>query len=127
MAKLNILGQKILLDRKPYEIIGVMPCDFEFPLVPGRLNRTELWVPMEPDTGLSSPRAQGGWGFYMVGRLKPGVTPAQAQQDAAAAAREIMRNFPQRFPGAAFIRWFNLWTRPQWRKPGRWCARSFSQ
>jgi predicted permease len=29
-----------------------------------------------------------------VGRLKPGVTPAQAQQDAAAAAREIMRNFP---------------------------------
>ena len=30
----------------------------------------------------------------MVGRLKPGVTPAQAQQDAAGAAREIMRNFP---------------------------------
>jgi putative ABC transport system permease protein len=45
-GKLNILGQKILLDRKPYEIIGVMPRDFEFPLVPGRLNRTELWVPM---------------------------------------------------------------------------------
>ena len=39
-------------------------------------------------------RAQAGWGFYMVGRLKPGVTPAQAQQDAAGAAREIMRNFP---------------------------------
>ena len=31
----QILGQKILLDRKPYEIIGVMPRDFEFPLVPG--------------------------------------------------------------------------------------------
>ena len=30
----------------------------------------------------------------MVGRLKPGVTPAQAQQDAADAAQEIMRNFP---------------------------------
>ena len=40
MAKLNILGQKILLDRKPYEIIGVMPRDFEFPLVPGQLNRS---------------------------------------------------------------------------------------
>jgi predicted permease len=36
----------------------------------------------------------GGWAFYMVGRLKPGVTPAQAQQDANAAAQEIMRNFP---------------------------------
>ena len=29
-----------------------------------------------------------------MGRLKPGVTPVQAQQDAAGAAREIMRNFP---------------------------------
>jgi putative ABC transport system permease protein len=88
----NILGQKILLDRKPYEIIGVMPRDFEFPLVPGRLNRTELWIPMSltPD----ELQGQGGWSFYIVGRLKPGVTPAQAQQDAAAAAREIMRNFP---------------------------------
>jgi hypothetical protein len=27
----RILGQRILLDRKPYEIIGVMPRDFEFP------------------------------------------------------------------------------------------------
>ena len=29
----NIVGQKILLDRKPYQIIGVMPRDFEFPIV----------------------------------------------------------------------------------------------
>ena len=42
----NILGQKILLDRKPYQIIGVMPRDFEFPLVPGQLNRSALWVPV---------------------------------------------------------------------------------
>jgi predicted permease len=88
----NILGQKILLDRKPYEIIGVMPRDFEFPLVPGQLNRSELWLPMS----LTHDELQGdgGWGFYMVGRLRPGVTSAQAQQDAAGAAREIMRNFP---------------------------------
>lgn len=32
------LGRKILLDRKPYEIIGVMPREFEFPLVPSQLN-----------------------------------------------------------------------------------------
>jgi putative ABC transport system permease protein len=88
----NILGQKILLDRKPYEVIGVMPRDFEFPLIPGRLNRSELWIPMSltPD----ELQGQGGWSFYLVGRLRPGVTPAQAQQDAAGAAREIMRNFP---------------------------------
>jgi predicted permease len=89
----NVLGQKILLDRRPYEIIGVMPRDFEFPLVPGQLNRSELWVPVSftPDelrTGA------GSWGYFTVGRLKPGVTAAQAQDDAVSAAREIMRNFP---------------------------------
>jgi len=42
----QILGTKILLDRKPYIVIGVMPRNFEFPLVPGQLNRNELWVPM---------------------------------------------------------------------------------
>jgi putative ABC transport system permease protein len=92
----HILGQKVLLDRRPYEIIGVMPRGFEFPLVPGQLNRGELWVPMSltPD---EIAEGAGGWGFYMVGRLKPGVTPALAEQDAAAAAQEIMRSFPPAF------------------------------
>jgi len=89
----HILGQKILLDRKPYEIIGVMPREFEFPLVPGQLNRSELWVPMS-FTQAELVQGAGSWGYYSVGRLKPGVTPAQAQQDAGGAAQEIMRNFP---------------------------------
>ena len=42
----RVIGQSILLDRKSYQIIGVMPRDFEFPLVPGQLNRSELWVPL---------------------------------------------------------------------------------
>ena len=93
----NILGQKILLDRKPYEIIGVMPRDFDFPLVPGLANRAELWVPMSM-TPAEISQAKSAWAYSMVGRLKPGVTPAQAQQDAVTAAAEIMRNFP---PGLA--------------------------
>ncbi len=86
----NILGQKILLDRKPYEIIGVMPRDFEFPLVPGQLNRSELWVPMS----LTPQEGAGSWNFQMAGRLKPGVTPVQAQLNAVPVAHEIMRAFP---------------------------------
>ncbi|MGD0889991.1 MAG: ABC transporter permease [Terracidiphilus sp.] len=88
----HIVGQKVLLDRVPYEIIGVMPRDFEFPLVPGQLNRTELWIPM---SFTQSELAHGtSWAYYVVGRLKPNVTPDQAEQDAMGAAREIMRNFP---------------------------------
>jgi predicted permease len=89
----HILGQKILLDRRPYEIIGVMPREFEFPLVPGQLNRSELWVPMSlTQTELSD--GFGSWNFHMTGRLQPGVSPEQARQNAQRVADEIMRGFP---------------------------------
>ena len=38
----NVLGSKILLYRKPYTVIGVMPRDFEFPLNPGHVNQSEF-------------------------------------------------------------------------------------
>ena len=72
----RILGTKILLDRKPYLIIGVMPRNFEFPLVSGQLNRIELWVPMSFTPQELLPQAAGNWSYRMVGRLKPGISPA---------------------------------------------------
>jgi predicted permease len=90
----GILGTKILLDRKPYLVIGVMPRNFEFPLVAGQLNRTQLWVPMSFNKQELSPPAAANWSFQMVGRLKPGISPAQAQSDAERVAQEIMRNYP---------------------------------
>ena len=89
----NILGAKVLLDRKPYVVIGVMPRSFEFPLNPGHLNRCELWVPMslthqELTTGAAS------WNYQTVARLKPRITAAEAQRDANRVAQEIMRNYP---------------------------------
>jgi predicted permease len=89
----QILGRKILLDRRPYRVIGVMPHEFEFPLVPGQVNRCELWVPMS-FTQSELLEGAGNWGYYLVGRLKAGATNETAEQDAMAAAREIMRNFP---------------------------------
>lgn len=90
----HALGTKILLDRKPYEIIGVMPRDFEFPLVPGHLNQSELWVPLSLKPEELSPNAAASWNFDMVGRLKPGVTAEQAESDAQRISQEAMRNLP---------------------------------
>ena len=90
----QILGTKILLDRKPYLVIGVMPRSFEFPLNPGRLNRSELWVPMSLSPQELSPEANASWYLQQVGRLKPGVTLAQAQSDAERVAQQIMRSYP---------------------------------
>jgi predicted permease len=90
----QILGTKVLLDRKPYLVIGVMPRNFEFPLVPGQLNRAELWVPMSFIPQELSTSGAANWSYQMVGRLKPGVSPTQAQGDAERVAQEIMRNYP---------------------------------
>ena len=92
----GVLGTSIVLDRKPYSIIGVMPRNFEFPLQTGQLNQTQLWVPMSltPDE-LSDERA-GFWGYQIVARLKDGVTLPQAATDANRVAAQIMRNFPAR-------------------------------
>jgi putative ABC transport system permease protein len=90
----HVLGTKILLDRKPYLVIGVMPRNFEFPLAPGHLNNSELWVPMSFTPQELGPTGAAGWNFSMVGRLKPGITAAQAQQDAQRVAQETMKSYP---------------------------------
>jgi putative ABC transport system permease protein len=93
-ANPQILGTKVLLDRKPYTVIGVMARGFEFPLVPGQLNRCELWVPMSFTADELAPAAAENWNYHMIGRLKPGLSAAQAQSDAQRVAEEIMRNYP---------------------------------
>lgn len=90
----QVTGNKILLDRKPYLVIGVMPRNFEFPLVTGQLNHTAVWVPMSFSAQELSAAGAANWSYQMVGRLKPGISPAQAQSDAERVAEEIMRNYP---------------------------------
>jgi putative ABC transport system permease protein len=90
----RVLGTKILLDRKPYEVIGVMPRNFEFPLVPGHQNISALWVPMSFTKTELSEGGASSWNFTMVGRLKSGITPGQAESDAERVAQETMRNYP---------------------------------
>jgi hypothetical protein len=82
----SVLGSKILLYRKPYTVIGVMPRDFEFPLNPGHVNQSELWLPLSLQPEEFTAGRAASWNSRMVGRLKPGVTVEQAQSDAARVA-----------------------------------------
>ncbi len=90
----GVLGKKILLDRKPYVVIGVMPRDFEFPLVPGHLNRIELWTPFSFTEQELATTSAANWSYGMVGRLKDEVTAEQAVSDAGRVAAETVRNYP---------------------------------
>ena len=90
----HVLGRSIVLDRKPYTIIGVMPRSFQFPLEDGHLDQAQLWVPMSLTPDELSDQSAGFWGYQIVARLKDGVTGAQAAKDAARVAQQIVRNFP---------------------------------
>jgi putative ABC transport system permease protein len=90
----QVLGTSIVLDRKAYTIIGVMPRDFEFPLNPGRLDQAQLWVPMSFTPEDLADDSAGFFGYHMVARLKDDITVAQAAADADRVAQQIMRDFP---------------------------------
>lgn len=90
----HVLGHPMVLDRKSYTVIGVMPRDFEFPLQTGHLDQTQLWVPMSLTATELSEENTGLWGYHMVARLKNGVPLSQAVQDAHRVARQITREFP---------------------------------
>jgi len=90
----GVLGRTINLDRKPYTVVGVMPRSFMFPLETGRLDQTQLWVPMSLTADELSDAHAGYWGYHIVARLKDGVTVSQAAEDANRVAQQVMRSLP---------------------------------
>src|SRR5579862_4934653 len=76
----HVLGRTIELDRRPYTIIGVMPPDFLSPIGLGGLAPRDLWVPMS-FTPVEKGAEADNLDYGAVARLKPGMTPQQAQQD----------------------------------------------
>ena len=84
----SIVNKTVTLDGKTFEIIGVMPPEFSFP------QTAELWVPMNFDY---SPEMKQRKGHFLrpIGRLKAGVTIAQAQADTDAVARSLEEQYPE--------------------------------
>jgi predicted permease len=79
----DVLGRKIMLNDRPYEVIGVMPREFYF--MPSR--DIDLWIP----TSFSARMLRHfSWhDVHCVARLKPGVTLQQAGESMAALNRNI--------------------------------------
>jgi len=90
----HVIGSSIVLNRKAYTIIGVMPRGFDFPPVDGYLEQAQLWVPMSLTADELSDGNAGFWGYHIVARLKDGFSLSQAAQDADRVAQQIMRNLP---------------------------------
>jgi putative ABC transport system permease protein len=79
----DVVGRRISINDTAYEVIGVMPPQFYF--LPSR--EIDLWLP----TSLSaSIRRNFSWhDAHVVGRLKPGVTVAQASESMRALSLQV--------------------------------------
>lgn len=73
----GVLGRTIQVSGSTASIVGVMPPGFGFP--PGELDPPEVWSALQ--LGTPNPQRRGHHFLYMIGRLKPGVSAAQAQQE----------------------------------------------
>ena len=92
----NLIGKQIVLDDKPYTVIGVMPESFSHQGPP------PLWVLIGPQNwtrGGENGRDVRIAGF-VVARLKPGVTMEQARADMNRLSRELLQAHPIANAGA---------------------------
>jgi putative ABC transport system permease protein len=83
-----IVGRAIRLDGEPHEVVGVLPAvRFQYPLA-----KQEIWLPLipQPESWQSSPGSN--W-LQAVARLRPGVTPAQAQAEMDAATPRLVKAY----------------------------------
>ena len=71
----SVIGTSVHIDGFPYTIVGVMPAGFRFPLSTPNLIYTPLRLSKELLT------SRGDHWLQVIGRLKPGLTVAQAQAD----------------------------------------------
>ena len=96
----NILGRTVKLDEKPYTVIGVMPPSFHFPFDGKPFSEmADLWLPIGFSPQVLAPQNRVmEFGVGLVGRLKPGVTPAQAQQDIRHVADVFKQAHPDSYP-----------------------------
>jgi predicted permease len=78
---------QIRIQNKIYSVAGIMPEQFEFPA------KTDLWVPVELDPENPSRTAHN---YNGVGRLRDGVSAAQAATDLGTLAERIVRQSPEK-------------------------------
>jgi predicted permease len=78
----QIVGRTVMLDSEPYTVAGVMPPGTDHPgnsYNPVAYGSTvDLWLPF---TYQGNPARRGAHFTEVVGRLKPGVSPAQAEAE----------------------------------------------
>lgn len=84
----QILSRKIRMGTESPSIVGVLPASFHFPE-----RDVDLWSPIPVDAKVAQLR-EATW-YFVVGRMKPGVTIEQARANLATVQAQLGRQFPK--------------------------------
>ena len=85
-----VLGRTLRIDGVPRTVVGILPAGFV-----GPLGEAGFYLPIELRSSLADPiRARRRHWLGAIGRLKPGVTAAEAQREAGAIAADLAREHP---------------------------------
>ena len=84
----NVVGRSIQLNGEPYNVVGVAPAGF------GVSSKLDVWTPMAFKPDETANDARGGHYINVVGRLKPGVSVAQARAELAVIADQLAKQYP---------------------------------
>ena len=82
----DAIGESLVINGNPSTLIGVIPPDFHF------IQDVDLWVPMFPKAQNREPRRYNNW--MVLGRLKDGVSLAEAQSDVDVIAAQLEQTYP---------------------------------
>ncbi|MFZ0060948.1 MAG: ABC transporter permease [Pyrinomonadaceae bacterium] len=90
----NIVGQALTINGQSYTVVGVLPASFQF-----ALRYADLWQPYQPTDAQLTRRFMHG--TNLIGRLKPDVSPAQAQSELSVVAKRIEQEHNQSHAGTS--------------------------
>ena len=85
----GIVGKTILLDAKPYTVVGVLPAWFLYPDT-----QTQLWAPIYHEESSGMMQAVDNHNFFVIARLRPGATIAQALSQVDTAEKQVRAAHP---------------------------------
>jgi predicted permease len=91
-AAADVLGRSVTLDGKDFTIVGVIPAGFR--LLTPSFHEQDVYAPIGQWTNPLLMKRSAGLGLHGIGRLKPGVTIAQARADMADVTKNLATAFP---------------------------------
>jgi putative ABC transport system permease protein len=95
----RVLGAKVVIDGDPHTVIGVLPPDTRMVLPNIDDTVTALWLP-----GSHTMTARRKFAlYYTIGRLKPGVSTAQAKADLEAIGRQLEQERKRNLTGITLV------------------------